>query len=263
MRRFDAAYLQDTRRGMWADDRSPLAPLALGDQASVLDVGSGTGAFTTVLREEAPDATVVALDADADLLAAGTGPRVRGDATRLPFPDDAVDLVVCQALLVNLPDPVGAVREFARVAADRVAVVEPDNAAVSVASTVDSEPALARRAREAYVAGVPTDVTLGADAADVLREAGLSAVQTATYHHARTVDPPYADRDVEAARRKATGTRLDETRATLLAGGLTPDEYEALRADWRSMGRTVAAQMGEGRYRRAEVVPFHVAAGAV
>jgi SAM-dependent methyltransferase len=246
---------------MWADDRAALDALSLADRERILDVGAGTGALTDVLREES-EARVVGVDADTALLAEGDGERVAGDALCLPFRDGAVDLVVCQALLVNLPDPGAAVAEFARVSADLVAAIEPDNAAVAVDSTVESEPALARRAREAYIAGVETDVTLGA-AADVFAEAGLSDVTTATYHQTREIAPPYSERAVAAARRKARATRLEDTRETLLAGDLDAGAYEDLRERWRAMGREAAAQMWDGDYRRAEVVPFHVTVGRV
>jgi hypothetical protein len=44
---------------------------------------------------------------------------------------------------------------------------------------------------------------------------------------------------------------------------MTEAEYEALTADWEAMGRAVVEQMGQERYRRAEVVPFHVTVGRV
>lgn len=262
MREFSAEYLRSTRRGLWSD-RSALAGLRLPERDSVLDAGCGEGDLTRVCREETPPgATVVGLDADAGLLARVAQPAVRGDATRLPFRDDSVALVVCQALLVNLPDPVAAVREFARVARDAVAVVEPDNAAVAVDSTVASEPALAERAREAYIAGVDTDVTLGRSVSSVLAEAGLEVTSEATRYHEQTVEPPYTEADLEAARRKARGTALREASAELTAT-LDSDAYEALVADWTGMGRAAVEQMAEGRYRRSEVVPFHVAVGQV
>jgi hypothetical protein len=164
---------------------------------------------------------------------------------------------------VNLPDPGRAVREFARVSADLVAVVEPDNAAVAVESTVAAESTLAERARTAYIDGVETDVTLGADAAGVLRAAGLAGVETRVYYHAKRIEPPYSEAAVEAARRKARASRLESARDTMLAGDLSPDEYDALESDWRAMGRAVVDQMQDDDYRRVEVVPYHVTVGAV
>jgi len=262
VRRFSADYLEATRTGMWADSREALADLGLGSCDRILDVGCGTGELTRVLREES-DGDVVGLDADATLLSSVAGPTVRGDATRLPFRDGAFDLVACQALLINLPDPVAAVREFARVARERVASVEPDNGAVTVQSTVDSEPRLARRARSRFLDGVDTDIELGADAADVFETAGLDVVSTRRYDQERTVEPPYGEGAVRAARRKATGEGLATDRETILAGNTTPEEYDALREQWREMGRAVVTQMGADDYERRETVPFFVTVARV
>jgi SAM-dependent methyltransferase len=261
VRQFSAEYLEATRAGMWADSRTALEPLALESRDRVLDVGAGTGELTRVLREECPG-EVVACDADAGLLARVPPPRLQGDAVRLPLVADAVDLAVCQALLVNLPDPAAAIAEFARVSSDLVAAIEPDNGEVSLSSTVDVEGPLARRARELYLTGVGTDVTLGAAPA-LFRDAGLTDVEVRRYEHVRRVEPPYSETDLEAARRKASGEGLADDRDEILAAGVTPEEFEALRGDWRAMGRSVVEQMQAGDYRQREVVPFYVTVGRV
>ncbi|WP_324663704.1 class I SAM-dependent methyltransferase [Haloarcula sediminis] len=247
---------------MWADSRTALSDLDIGGCDRILDAGCGTGELTRVLREES-DGDVVGLDADAELLSSVPGPTVRGDATRLPFADDTFDLVVCQALLINLSDPVAAVSEFARVARDRVAAVEPNNGAVTVRSTVDSEPRLARRARELFLDGVDTDVEMGADAAAVFEAAGLEVVSTRRYDQELTVEPPYGTRAVREARQKATGEGLAADRETILDGEATPEEYDALREQWREMGRAVVTQMQTDDYERRETVPFFVTVGRV
>jgi SAM-dependent methyltransferase len=265
VRQFSADYLRDTREGMWADSRDALAPLGLDRWERVLDVGCGTGELTRVLAEQT-GGDVVGVDADPDLLSVARDhvPVAAGDATRLPFADDSFDLVVCQALLINLPDPAAAVREFARVARHRVAAVEPDNAAVTVESSVDAEARLARRARRAYVSGVDTDVTLGgAGTRAAFEDADIADPTTRRYDHDRVVEPPYSERDIDAAKRKATGGALADDRPTMLAGDLTESEYDALRGEWREMGRAVVRQMADGEYCRREVVPFYVTVGSV
>ncbi|MFB6169379.1 MAG: class I SAM-dependent methyltransferase [Haloferacaceae archaeon] len=273
MRRFSADYLAATRAGLWAD-RTALAPCSLANRERVVDAGAGTGAFTRVLREETPPgAEVVAVDADRSLLAHARSSddpddadapyaAVAGDAGGLPLRDDAADLVAAQALLVNLPDPAAAVREFARVSTDLVAVVEPDNASVGVDSTVAGEADLDRRARAAYRAGVATDLAPGDRVAGLFERAGLAVEATRRHHHEKRVDPPYDERAYRAARRKASGAALDEM-APALRASLGDDGFGALRDEWREMGRATVEAMNEGTYRRVEVVPFDVTVGSV
>lgn len=257
---------------MWeSGDREALAPLDLSSRECVLDVGCGTGELTRVLASET-DGRVVGVDADADLLAVAreeTGlPVVAGDATRLPCPDDAVDLVVCQALLVNLPDPAAALREFARVSSDSVAVVEPDNGDVGVDSSVEREVTLERRVRDAYMRGVDTDVSLGDRLPDLFASAGLSEVDTRRYYHEKRVEPPYGEHELRDAARKASGAGLADHETELrraLDGSENEngDAYDGLRREWREMGRDVVRAMQAGDYRRVELVPFDVVVGRV
>ena len=248
---------------MWADGaREALADLDLRSAERVLDVGCGTGEFTAVLREESPEgALVIGADRDPALLGHTSGPVVRADALSLPFHDGTFDVVACQALLVNLLDPTATLREFRRVSRGRVAAVEPDNAAVSVDSTVDREAALARRARELYLDGAGTDVSLG-DASAAFERAGLSDVTVHRYDFERAVEPPYSEAAVRAATRKASGAGLRERRG-VLADGADAEELDALRESWREMGREAVRQLRDGEYRRRETVPFYVTVGRV
>jgi len=267
VRRFSAEYLEHTRRGMWADGRDALADLDLSGRRRVLDVGCGTGELTRVLdAETGSDATVIGVDADPELLAVARGETglryVAGDATRLPLPDDAVDLAVCQALLINLPDPAAAVREFARVSSELVAAIEPDNADVTVSSSVASEERLEREARGAYLEGVDTDVALGDRVREAFSAAGLDDVRTRRYVHEKRVAAPYAEPALTAAARKASGAGLADHREELIAA-TSEDAYDDLRRRWREMGREVVADIEAGEYERVERVPFDVTVGRV
>ncbi len=252
---------------MWTDGREALADCSLADRDRVLDAGCGTGAFTRVLTEETgAEATVVGVDADTDLLAVARrepgGRYVAGDATRLPAPDDAVDLAACQALLINLPEPKQAVGELTRVSSDLVAAVEPNNADVAVSSTVDAEAGLEREAREAYLAGVGTDVALGDRVSSMFSDAGLDDVRTRRYLHEKRTAPPYAEPALESAARKASGAGLADHRRELRET-LSAAAYDDLRRRWRQMGREVVAAMRDGEYERVELVPFEVTVGRV
>ncbi|RLM59663.1 class I SAM-dependent methyltransferase [Halobellus sp. Atlit-31R] len=265
MRKFSPEYLRRTRAGMWEQSRAALAPLSLGDRKRILDAGAGTGELARVLDEESPG-RVACLDADPELLAVGreqTGlDVVAGDATRPPFRPGSFDLVVCQALLVNLPEPAAALGAFADLSTELVAAIEPDNADVGVDSTVAAEVELERTVREAYIEGVETDVAMGDRLTSLFREAGLDAIQTRRYYHRKLVEPPYDDVELRAAARKASGAALAD-HETELRRSLPAAEYDALRREWREMGREVVAAMREGTYRRAEVVPFDVVVGRV
>lgn len=95
--------------------------------AVVLDVGCGTGWFAAGLGRARPDVTVVGLDLSAGMLGkateAGASRLVQGDATRLPFADSSIDVVVGRGVLHHLPDPLAALVEWRR-------VVTPDGAVV-------------------------------------------------------------------------------------------------------------------------------------
>jgi hypothetical protein len=43
----------------------------------------------------------------------------------------------------------------------------------------------------------------------------------------------------------------------------TEEELDALRSEWRSMGREAARQVRAGKYRREETVPFYATVGEV
>lgn len=262
MRRFDAEYLESTRRGMW-EEVGKLTDLELDSRTRIADVGCGTGELTRVLARESP-AEVVGIDADPGLLEGARDhvPVVAGDATRLPLREGAVDLVTCQALLINLPEPRRAVEEFARISSELVCAIEPDNSGVEVESTVDDEAALARRARGHYIEGVGTDVTLGEGSKELFEEIGLSDVRTRRYDHEKRIEPPYDGAALEDAKRKATGEGIESDRETL-AGALTAAEIDSLRAEWREMGREAISQMQADEYERVERVPFYVTVGRV
>lgn len=85
----------------------------------VVEVGAGEGRITSRLVDRFPDAEVIGLDLPDGELAGEWGelglPMFFGDATRLPFPDRSVDLVVGLEMLEHVPDPDRALREIARV----------------------------------------------------------------------------------------------------------------------------------------------------
>lgn len=95
----------------WMLERMP------ADSHRVADVGAGTGKLTRVLTQ-APDAAVVAVDPDPEMLAALRGavpgvPTFVGSAERLPLPDASVDAVVLGQAW-HWVDPVAGSTEIGR-----------------------------------------------------------------------------------------------------------------------------------------------------
>ena len=89
------------------------------DPDVIVEVGAGEGRVTERLVERFPDAAVIGLDLPDDELAdewteLGV-PMFFGDATRLPFADRSIDLVVGLEVLEHVPDPTRALAEVARV----------------------------------------------------------------------------------------------------------------------------------------------------
>lgn len=92
---------------------------------SLLDLGSGRGAFLWPLLEERPDLPVLVVDRERIHLeyvaSVARGGRaglaaLQGDGTCLPLPDDAVDGVTLLEVLEHIPDAQAALAEAVRVA---------------------------------------------------------------------------------------------------------------------------------------------------
>ena len=98
------------RRHLLAKAISGLTP------GRALDIGAAGGGNTRVLREHGWDAVALEYGADGAEVAHGRGlATLRGDATRLPFADDSLDLVMAFDLLEHLHDDDAAVAEVHRV----------------------------------------------------------------------------------------------------------------------------------------------------
>jgi len=119
--------------------RRAVRELGLTGRERVLDMCTGTGdlAIAAVTAGHGRAAAVIGIDFAAEMLrlgaakvrAAGLGDRIhlaRGDATRVPLPDDSCDAAMVAFGIRNVLDPARACREFARILrrGGRLAVLE-------------------------------------------------------------------------------------------------------------------------------------------
>ena len=108
------SYGMDGRWKKMGVERASLPPNPL-----VLDLASGTGDFSFLVRERYPGARSIAVDLTERMLqlarARGLREAVCGDAGLLPFPDAAFDCVFIGYGLRNFPNLPLAVREIGRV----------------------------------------------------------------------------------------------------------------------------------------------------
>ncbi|WP_049926542.1 class I SAM-dependent methyltransferase [Halopiger goleimassiliensis] len=99
------------------------------EDRNVLEIACGTGRFTVMLAEQGAD--VVGLDISAAMLQQGrtkaqnaelngTLEFLRGDAGRLPFPDDHFDTVIAMRFFHLADDPEAFLREMRRVSTDQI-----------------------------------------------------------------------------------------------------------------------------------------------
>ncbi|WP_435182969.1 class I SAM-dependent methyltransferase [Halobellus sp. EA9] len=132
----DVAEEYDSKRfsrgGRLIDDREKKAvldALAPVEGEDVLEIACGTGRFTAMLAERGAD--IVGLDISEAMLAqgrekarsAGVADRIeflRGDAARLPFPDDHFDAVFAMRFFHLAETPAKFMAEMARVSKDVV-----------------------------------------------------------------------------------------------------------------------------------------------
>jgi len=96
---------------------------ALGDAATVVNVGAGAGSY------EPTDRWVLAVEPSARMRAQrppGAAPAIDGRAEALPFDDDAVDAAMACATIHHWEPPAAGLAEMRRVARGRVVVLTFD-----------------------------------------------------------------------------------------------------------------------------------------
>jgi len=131
---------------MW---RSYLSDITFPAQASVVDLGCGTGPISRLLASFPTVETILGLDPSSVLLRrarelAKSETKItyaQGDGMALPLADDSVDVVILHTVLSHVPDPRRVVAEAARVTriGGWIAAFDTDLPSISVARS-DHDP---------------------------------------------------------------------------------------------------------------------------
>jgi SAM-dependent methyltransferase len=250
-------YFTDARDHWWNQDYLALLARRLGvDRArDVLDVGAGQGHFGRAWAPHlAPGFAMVGVDREARSLAvaaaraaveaAGTFRYQVADAAALPFADGSFDLVMCQTLLIHVPDPAVVVAEMVRVCrpGGLVLAVEPNNLGGLQrigARGPDGDLALALVTTRFHLVVARGKHALGLGWNDLGVQlprwfAGLRDVQWFGNDRAWAMVPPYATAQEQAeiadlqrdVREGVYGWPRDEARRYYLAGGGSEAAFE-------------------------------------
>jgi len=122
-RLYDPIVATTMRERLFRSQLADLAAANLPDGGTLVDVGSGTGTFAIAFAERRPDANVIGVDGDPEILAlAQHKPGSEsvawheGLAGQLPLPDQSADVVTMSLLLHHLlpPDKASALTDVRR-----------------------------------------------------------------------------------------------------------------------------------------------------
>jgi arsenite methyltransferase len=223
----------------------------LGDDDTVLDVGTGTGLLVFgALDRLGAEGSVIALDVSVDCLeelrANCDDSRVSylvGDAEVLPLPNDSVDVVTTRSVLIYVRGKAEAAREFFRVLrpGGRVSIFEPVNRRNTQLWELVDFGDLAERVTADFDRRWPSDHPMqDFDAEDMARwfhEAGFADVDADVVVSSVTVTPdavlhgigaPGSPSLVDAWRDEFTPEEITRLEAAVRSAGTTEPKWPAL-----------------------------------
>ncbi len=273
--------LERRQRRIWSDEQIDSIARWIGLQPgmTIVDVGCGLGYLGyTYAPYVADNGRYIGVDLFPALLsdarAQWTGETeamfAAGRAEALPLADNFADVVMCQTLLMHLPDPEAALEEMLRVLRPGGTIVcfEPDNYRCALVPPYTSVPEtdidaqvllfranlMAHRGRLKLGRG---DDGIGPRLPGLFRRLGVRQVEARIRDSVAMLLPPYESEQEQrmlASLRKAAqgdGVReeLDaEYREQFLAGGGDPEELKKLGEYMEQRGKQWEAQIDEGTF---------------
>ncbi len=262
----------------------------LGEAASLADIGCGQGHWSRLLYPYLRStARLTGIDREPRWIAEAAenfrtafpqvAPEhftfVQGDATELPLPDKAFDVVTCQTVLMHLARPLDALREMLRILrpGGLLICVEPNNlwnylSFSSLTATEPVETVVRRfefwlRYHRGKIAADQGDHTIGDLLPGYFAEVGLTEIAVHQSDRAAAIFPPY-DNPVQQAlleqeqtsKSSATGPwNREEVRRCVLVGGGTEQFFERGFAD--------AVEKLEREQKAINAGTFHAAGGGL
>ena len=272
------------RKSMWLEDTLDMLTtwLGLNPGMTVVDVGCGLGYLGYACWpyfgkggryfgvDESSDLLRDAEKAAGEWAEGGEACFKTGDAYKLPFEDDFADLVMCQALLMQLDNPETALAEMIRVAkpGGLVMCTEPDNLSVLLEKwhwslpdlSIDEQLLFKKVALVSNQGGIKLgagDSSIGNKVPFMMSKLGLLEIGIRQNDAVCYIEPPYEgsrQKDLldnvkkqwlDEDRRKAW---MGRERKHFLAGGGDPAEYDRyLKVHERNM-QAFRQQIKDGTY---------------
>jgi SAM-dependent methyltransferase len=204
---------------------------------------------------------------------AGLGEFLKGDATAVPIPDDAVDLVTCQTVLMHLAEPRRALEEMRRVLrpGGLLVCVEPNNLLNWLAPTsltpLESTESVLRshelflRAHRGRMAAGEGDHAVGELIPGWLAELGFVDLDVRVNDRTAALYPPYASAAQQAALGAALAPEREPLRRFFLLGGGREEVFEEAYAECLRRHAAELAAVAAGQFHAAYASHTYVIAG--
>ncbi len=252
-------------------DIDPMIPpglvdfLDLGFARRIVDVGCGSGSFTSYLLGQAPPTAVaIGLDINRAVLKEGRSSKdvrlMLAAAEQIPILSDWSDMVICRRLLMNLPKPSAALGEMVRIAkrGGLVAAIEPDFLAERGHSTVPGE--LEFLQKLLLLTSKGSDLGFGPKCVALFKEVGLSEIE-ALVHSPVTVSGGDSFPTAHCERSARRLVELVTKWPIELEPRLGKADLDALMKEARDLDRVRDQQVRDAEYASASSFPLWMVRG--
>jgi len=268
----------------------------LREATSLADIGCGRGHWSRLLYPYLrPPARLTGIDREPQWVAEAAQyfrkafPTVSpdlstfmpGDATQIPLPDDSLDVVTCQTVLMHLAQPLDGLREMVRILRPGGLLVcaEPNNfwnyLAFTSLTRAESVEVLVRRFEfwlryhRGKIGSGEGDHTIGDLLPGYFAEIGLTQIEVHQSDRVASLFPPYATPAQQAMieqerqwKETASGPwDREELRRCVLRGGGSEEFFERGFGEWVEKFAREQAAIASGKFHAAGGNLFYLVSG--